>query len=98
MEPHIGRIAFNIVVLLVVLTLISLPFLRRDSPEFIVSILALMFSLVFLSLVVWDVRRQAKKEMLGNQGGTIKLESFKFGVNCRCSASISKNVVFLINN
>jgi len=67
MEPHLGRIAFNIVVLLVVLTLISLPFLRRDSPEFIVSILALMFSLVFLSLVIWDVRRQAKKEMLGNQ-------------------------------
>ena len=68
MNPHLGRIAFNIVILLVVLTSISLPFLRRDSAEFVVSIMALTFSLVFLFLVVWDVKRQAKKEMLGNNG------------------------------
>jgi len=53
---------FNIAVLLVVLTLVPLPFLRKESAEFIVDILALIFSLVFLFFVSWDVKRQAGRE------------------------------------
>jgi len=48
MEPHLGRMAFNISVLSLVLALIPLPFLKMESAEFIVDILALIFSLVFL--------------------------------------------------
>jgi len=62
MEPYIGRISFNIAIILVVLTLIPLPFLDNKSAEFIVDILALVLSLSFLCFVSWDVRRQAKRE------------------------------------
>jgi len=62
MEPHLGRIAFNISVLLLVLALIPLPFLKNESAEFIVDVLALIILLAFLFLVIWDVRRQAKRE------------------------------------
>lgn len=62
MGPHLGRIAFNIAVLLVVLALVPLPFLNTESAEFIVDVTALIFGLSFLFFVSWDVRRQAKKE------------------------------------
>jgi hypothetical protein len=60
MAPVVGRIAFNIGVLLVVLSLIPLPFLPRDSAEFVVAVIALVISSIFLALVIWDVRRQAR--------------------------------------
>lgn len=63
-----GRIAFNIAILMLVLISVPLLFLERDSAEFVISVLALTFTLIFLLLVVWDVRRQAKKEMLGEKG------------------------------
>jgi len=63
-----GRIAFNIAILMLVLISVPLLFLERDSAEFVISVLALTFTLIFLLLVVWDVRRQAKKEMLGEMG------------------------------
>jgi len=65
MDPYMGRIAFNIAILMLVLISVPLLFLERDSAEFVISVLALTFTLIFLLLVVWDVRRQAKKEMLG---------------------------------
>lgn len=63
MEPHIGRIAFNIAILLVTLILIALPFLNMQSAEFVTAVLALIISLVFLLLIAWDVRRQVKREI-----------------------------------
>ena len=63
-----GRIAFNIAILMLVLISVPLLSLERDSAEFVISVLALTFTLIFLLLVVWDVRRQAKKEMLGEKG------------------------------
>lgn len=60
MAPTVGRIAFTIGVLLVTLSLIPLPFLPRDSAEFIVGLTAFVLSSLFLALVVWDVRRQAR--------------------------------------
>ena len=63
MHPTVGRVAFNIAVLLVVMALMPLPWLRRDSAEFVVDVLALGLSLVFLLLVAWEVRREVKKEL-----------------------------------
>ena len=59
-----GRVAFNIGVLLLFLALIPLFFIRADSAEFIVDVFALVFICSFLLAVIWDVRRQAKRESL----------------------------------
>ena len=64
MEPHIGRIAFNIAITLVILSLVPLPYLKEGSAEFIIDIIALIISLIFLFFVSWDSRRQVKKESL----------------------------------
>jgi len=60
MAPVVGRIAFTIGVLLVTLALIPLPFLSRDSAEFVIDVIAVALSSLFLALVIWDVRRQAR--------------------------------------
>lgn len=60
MAPTVGRIAFTIGVLLVTLSLIPLPFLPWGSAEFVVDLIAFLLSSIFLALVIWDVRRQAR--------------------------------------
>jgi len=60
MAPAVGRIAFTIGVLLVILSLIPLPILPVGSAEFVVDVIAFVLSCIFLALVVWDVRRQAR--------------------------------------
>jgi len=60
MSPVVGRIAFNIGVLLFILSLVPLPFLPVGSAEFVVDVIALVLSSIFLALVVWSVRRQAR--------------------------------------
>lgn len=55
-----SKIAFTVGIFILILALIPLPFLRRDSPEFIVDIVAIIVSLVFLGLVIWNVRRQVR--------------------------------------
>lgn len=60
MDPSIGRIAFNIGVLLIFLTLIPLPFLDPNSAEFIVDIIAFIVSIAFLLFISYEVRRQVK--------------------------------------
>lgn len=64
MDPTIGRTAFNLAVLFLVLSLIPLPFLDRSSAEFVVDVIALAISTLFLSIVTWDVRRQARMSEL----------------------------------
>ena len=39
---------------------ILLPLLSRDSPEFVAAVLAFIFSLIFLLIVIWEVRREAR--------------------------------------
>jgi len=68
MDPHLGRTAFNMAVLLIILSLIPLPFLKRDSAEFIVDVIAFVVSLLFLLLISWDVRRQVKREKTSQNG------------------------------
>jgi len=60
MAPIVGRIAFSIGVFLVILSLMPLPFLPVGSAEFVVDVIAFVLSSIFLALVVWDVRRQAR--------------------------------------
>ena len=65
MAPIVGRIAFNVGILLITLSLVPLPFLPVGSAEFIVDVIALICSSIFTAFVVWDVRRQAR---LGGKG------------------------------
>ncbi len=60
MAPTVGKIAFTLGVLLVTLSLLPLPFLPIGSAEFVVDVIAFVLSSIFLALVVWDVRRQAR--------------------------------------
>mgnify|MGYP000412653075 CR=1 FL=1 len=60
MAPTVGRIAFTLGVLLVTLSLLPLPFLPIGSAEFVVDVIAFVLSSIFLALVIWDVRRQAR--------------------------------------
>lgn len=62
MDPRAGRVAFNIAILLVLLSALPLFFIDPNSAGFVVGTIALIFSLIFLTLVVWEVRRQAKME------------------------------------
>jgi len=63
MQPYIGKIAFTLAILNIFLALIPLPILNRNSPEFIVDLLALSFSFIFLIIVVWDIRKQVKRTL-----------------------------------
>jgi len=66
MNPIVGRIALSMAILFILLSLIPLPYLlirHSHSAEFVIDIFALCFSLTFLFLVVWDIRRQVKKEV-----------------------------------
>lgn len=60
MEPHIGKIVFTVGIFILILALIPLPFLRRDSPEFVVDIVAIIVSLGILGFVIWNVRKQVR--------------------------------------
>jgi hypothetical protein len=60
MEPHMGKVAFNLALLLLVLISFSLLIVKRGSAEFVVALIALGISLAFLGIVIWDVRRQVK--------------------------------------
>lgn len=59
MAPHVGRIAFTIGLFVLILALIPLPFLERDSPEFVASIIAIIISSFWLGFIIWSVRREA---------------------------------------
>ena len=60
MAPAVGKLAFTMGILVVLLALVPLPFLDRKSPEFLVDVVALVLGSTFLALVVWDARRQAR--------------------------------------
>mgnify|MGYP000041112062 CR=1 FL=1 len=64
MGPEIGRIAFNIGITLLILALIPLFIIERNSAAFVVDVLSILIIIVFLILVTWDVRRQVKKSLL----------------------------------
>jgi membrane protein implicated in regulation of membrane protease activity len=68
MAPHIGRIAFHLGFLVLVLALFCLPFLEVGSAEFVVDLIAIAMASMFLGLVVWSVRREVKRSTLKGKG------------------------------
>jgi len=60
MHPRLGQVAFNLAFFFTFMSGITLPFVDRDSAAFVVDVLAFIFSLAFLILVVWEVRREAR--------------------------------------
>lgn len=56
MSPESGQAWFRIGVFLVLMSLIILPFLERDSAEFVVDVLALIIGLLILGLVVLIIK------------------------------------------
>ncbi len=60
MHPKLGQVAFNLAFFFTFMSGILLPFLPRDSASFVVDVLAFIFSLLFLLLVIWEVRREAR--------------------------------------
>ena len=60
MNPQVGRLAFNLGVLIVFLSIIPLLYnIPTDSAEFIVDIIALFTGIIFLIVVAILVRREA---------------------------------------
>lgn len=56
MDPELLRGAFRIGFLVAILALITLPFQRPESAEFVVTVLALVIGLIFAGLVVLVAR------------------------------------------
>jgi|GEM_PF-1513205 hypothetical protein len=67
MNPNLGRLMFNFGILVLFLALIPLPFLDTKSPEFIVDVIGLIVSILFLLAVYFDVKRQASLELKTKQ-------------------------------
>ncbi|HBR09994.1 hypothetical protein LR021_05450 [Candidatus Bipolaricaulota bacterium] len=57
MAPYVGRIAFTVGLFVLIFALIPLPFLERDSPEFVASLIAAAISSFWLGFIIWSIRR-----------------------------------------
>ena len=60
MNPETGRIAFQLAFFPAFISGILFFFLNRDSASYIANTLAFTLSLIFLLIIIWDVRRQAR--------------------------------------
>ncbi len=63
MPPPVGRLAFSMGLTIFLLALVTLPFLDPGSAEFVVDLIALGLSAIFVGLIVWSVRRAARLPM-----------------------------------
>ena len=62
MHQSLGRIMFNLGIIVLLMGLIPLPFLDPASPEFLVDTIGLAVDILFLIGVYLDVRRQSSME------------------------------------
>ncbi len=60
MDPNTGRLALNLAMVLLILDLIALPFVRVDSGEFFITLIGLAILILFIALVSFEIRREAK--------------------------------------
>ncbi len=60
MNPYMGSLLVRTGMIMLVLLFISLPFISLDSPSFIPWLLSLLAIVIFMSLVIWDVRRETR--------------------------------------
>lgn len=71
MAPHLGRIAFNLGMVVLIMAIIPLPSLSPGSAAFVADLIALVVAAVFLGIVAWHVRKQAHladKQTKNNHG------------------------------
>ncbi len=59
MDPGIGRLALNLGMIVFVLALISLLFVDRNSPEFLMAIFGIVLSGGFIAIVSYEIRKEA---------------------------------------
>ena len=55
-----GSLLVRIGMIMLVMLLIPLPFISLDSPSFVPWLLSLLAIAIFISLVIWDVRRETR--------------------------------------
>lgn len=58
MAPHVGRAGLTMGVFLIVLSLIILPFLEPNSPQFVVTLIAITITSFWLGFIIWSIRRE----------------------------------------
>ena len=56
MQPELLRLGFRFAMLIFVLALVMLPFQRRGSAEFVVTVLSALVGALFLGAIVLAVR------------------------------------------
>ncbi len=61
MGPRIGKLAFTMGLIILLLGILVLPFLPLTSGEFVVDVMAICTISIFLLLLTWYIRRQSKK-------------------------------------
>ncbi len=64
MDPRLARYTLVSGFFVFILSIGVLPFLSPDKPEYVPDILAIIVSAIFIALVIFDVRREAKKELM----------------------------------
>jgi len=62
-NPQIGRIAFNMGIILLILSLIPLPLLRPHSASFIIDLMTIIVISVFIIVITYEVKREVKREL-----------------------------------
>ncbi len=60
MSPEMGRAAMRLATFCVIVAVALLPFLGRDSAEFVITVASLGMGVTFIALVWLLVRRSAK--------------------------------------
>ncbi|MGQ4895091.1 MAG: hypothetical protein ACP6IQ_10765 [Candidatus Njordarchaeia archaeon] len=63
MDPRLGRIAFNIGIFLLLISIIPLFFVEKGSASYIIGMISTVVSLIFLLIVIYEIRREVKKEL-----------------------------------
>jgi len=59
-NPYMGSLLVRIGMIMLVMFLIPLPFMSLDSPSFVPWLLSLLAIAIFISLVIWDVKRETR--------------------------------------
>lgn len=61
MNPKLAKGILTSAFFVLIMALLILPFQRPGTPEYVPNIIAIVLSLLFIFLVVYDVRRQVTK-------------------------------------
>lgn len=62
MAGLVHRVGLQLGITVLILGLLVLPFVERGTPEFVVNLLGVLFAAIFVVLMWYSGRRQAKKQ------------------------------------